>query len=155
MELLRSALVDSSEAVVQAALHVYLPSLAMWTSKYSELGPRLVEPQFLALLDPHNLAASTLAINGLRKVIPHIYANVVRSGPWRDPEHDFEVDPTLVEATRRRYHFMFQLSWSERIHKILADKFNRTIFPSSACSRCHWLRPCATLKNDLVEFGCS
>ncbi|GAU96601.1 hypothetical protein RvY_08028 [Ramazzottius varieornatus] len=102
IELLRSALVDSSEPVVQAALHVYLPSLAIWTSKYSELGPRLVEPQFLALLDPNNLAASTLAINGLRKLIPHIYASVVRRGPWKDPEHDFEVDPALVEATRRR-----------------------------------------------------
>ncbi|OWA51466.1 LisH domain and HEAT repeat-containing protein KIAA1468 [Hypsibius exemplaris] len=102
VDLLRISMADTAESVVRAALNVYLPALATWTQCYSVLGLRLIETNFLGRLESGHEAAIATAMLGLMKLVPHVYADVVKTGPWKDPEHDVVVDDVLVEVVRNR-----------------------------------------------------
>ena len=105
VDLLRIGMADAAEPVVRATVDVYLPALAVWVQCHSVLGVRLIEGNFLSRLESANEAAIAIGMMGLMRLIPLMYADVVRGGPWKDSEHDVDVvvDDGVVESVRNRY----------------------------------------------------
>ncbi|CAG2232759.1 RAB11-binding protein RELCH,RAB11-binding protein RELCH homolog [Mytilus edulis] len=110
-ELLKMALKDTSEKVVIATQHVFLPSFAMWACDLDKLQHNLIHSILRDLEDmcaagakrastsqtiPLNEGRFLLLLSSLKELVTFLYISVISSGPYLDKDIDCDI-PQLDE----------------------------------------------------------